>query len=366
MRFARARVHVGGELGVAVDGEALLEAELEPVAAGDPVAGPVVEILVRHHRFDPLMRSVGGGVGRRQQIRGVEDVEALVLHRPHVEVLDGDDHEDVQVVLAPEALLVPAHGAFEGVHGVAALADVVRLGVDVQRHGAARARDEGILAHSQVAGDQGEQIARLRERIVPNDGASPIAHMLAQRVPVRQKHRIAFGVGGDRRREPRQHVWPIRVVGDLAEALGLALGAVHRAGLVQALQGGVLFGLDAGADAHAAGVRHVEHGEGLAVDGVFVAAKRPSVHLDAVEDQVRAVQHQGRTGLASGKRHLALDDGFAVADVEREPRLGQRERIALVVLEAHGLGNLRHAASTATSNASPRECSEPKAGNDGC
>ncbi len=42
-----ARAHVGGEFLVAEDGQALLQAELEPVPAGDAVAGPVVEILVR-------------------------------------------------------------------------------------------------------------------------------------------------------------------------------------------------------------------------------------------------------------------------------------------------------------------------------
>ena len=43
--------------------------------------------------------------------RVVEDVEALVLHRPHVEVGHGDDVEHVEIVLAPEALLVPAHAS---------------------------------------------------------------------------------------------------------------------------------------------------------------------------------------------------------------------------------------------------------------
>jgi hypothetical protein len=43
-----ARVHVARELAVTVHGEALLERELEPVAARHAVAGPVVEVLVPH------------------------------------------------------------------------------------------------------------------------------------------------------------------------------------------------------------------------------------------------------------------------------------------------------------------------------
>ena len=90
-----ARVHVRRKLGVSVDGEALFQAELEPVAAGDPIAGPVVEVLVRNHPFNALIGGVGGGIGGCEDIGGVEDVQPFVLHRAHVEALDSDDHEDV-------------------------------------------------------------------------------------------------------------------------------------------------------------------------------------------------------------------------------------------------------------------------------
>ena len=119
MRSTDARALVGGELLVAEDREAFLEAELEPVAAGDAVAGPVVEILVRDDGLDRDEVVVGRGLGRGQHVLVVEDVEALVLHRAHVEVGHGDDHEDVEIVFAAERLLVPAHRALERVHGVA-------------------------------------------------------------------------------------------------------------------------------------------------------------------------------------------------------------------------------------------------------
>ena len=40
---------------VAVDREPLLEGELEPVAAGDAVAAPVVEVFVPHHALHTLV-----------------------------------------------------------------------------------------------------------------------------------------------------------------------------------------------------------------------------------------------------------------------------------------------------------------------
>ena len=113
MRFDRARAHVGGEFLVAENRQPFLQAELEPVAAGDAVAGPVVEIFVRDHRLDAGVVGVGRGLRRRQHVFVVEDVEALVLHRAHVEVGDGDDHEDIEIVFAAERLLVPAHRALE-------------------------------------------------------------------------------------------------------------------------------------------------------------------------------------------------------------------------------------------------------------
>ena len=64
----RLAAHVGGESLVAEDRQALLQAELEPVAAGDPVAGPVVEVLVGDDPFDPLIVGVRGGfrVGQKE------------------------------------------------------------------------------------------------------------------------------------------------------------------------------------------------------------------------------------------------------------------------------------------------------------
>ena len=50
--FDRPRAQVPGEFLVAENREPFLEGKLEPVAAGDAVAGPVVEIFVRDDGFD--------------------------------------------------------------------------------------------------------------------------------------------------------------------------------------------------------------------------------------------------------------------------------------------------------------------------
>jgi amino-acid N-acetyltransferase len=69
----RARARIGGEFLIAEDGEALFKAELEPVAAGDAVSGPVVKILMRDHPFDRGVIGVGADRPRVERV----DVELL-------------------------------------------------------------------------------------------------------------------------------------------------------------------------------------------------------------------------------------------------------------------------------------------------
>ena len=102
----RAR-QVLAELLVAKNGQALFERELKPIAAGDAVACPVVEVLVCHHAFDVGVVNIGGCGGAGQHVFGVEDVQALVFHRPHIEVGRGHNHESVQVQTQTKAGFVP-------------------------------------------------------------------------------------------------------------------------------------------------------------------------------------------------------------------------------------------------------------------
>ncbi len=54
---------VAGELLVAIHRQPLLETQLEPVAAGDPVAGPVVKVFVGDDRLDTFVVGVRRGIG---------------------------------------------------------------------------------------------------------------------------------------------------------------------------------------------------------------------------------------------------------------------------------------------------------------
>ena len=163
-----ARAEIGRKLLIAEHGQPFLEAELEPVAAGDPITGPVVEVFVTDDAKDALIVGVGGDFWLGQHIFGVEDVEALVLHRPHVEIADRHDLIQIQIVFQPEALLVPSHGGLERIHRMLALIEIVRLDVDTQPYLAPGTSDEGVFEMAEMASNQGKQITGLGKGIVPS------------------------------------------------------------------------------------------------------------------------------------------------------------------------------------------------------
>ena len=150
-------------------------------------------------RSMPTKLAVGGGLRRCQDQGVVEDVEALVLHRAHVEVRHGDDVEHAEVVLAPEALLVPAHGALERVHRPGAAALLAGLHVDAQVDLAPRRGGEVGGEGGEIAADQREQVAGLGMGVAPH-GVVALAAVRACRARRGRRWRAA---PGPRRGRPR-------------------------------------------------------------------------------------------------------------------------------------------------------------------
>ena len=109
----RSRPHVGGKFRVTKNRKAFFQAELKPVAAGDAITGPVVKVFVGNHRLDTLKRQVGLGFGTRQYAGGIKYIQPLVFHRPHVEIIHGDDHKNIQVVFPAIDFFIPVHGIFQ-------------------------------------------------------------------------------------------------------------------------------------------------------------------------------------------------------------------------------------------------------------
>ena len=293
----RCGVHVGREALLAEHREPFLQRELEPVAAGHPVAAPVVEVLVGNHRLDVAIFIVRGRVRVGQQALRIEDVESLVLHRAHVEIVGGNDVEHVKVVIAAKRLLVPAHRAFKRIHGVMAAVDGVRFGPDLQLHCAPFGGDVVAFDLVQPAGDQREEIARFRMRV---DKARPVPAALqfaaAVGIAAGQQHREARAIGAQGHAVARLHVGSVGKERDVAKTLGFALGqqetCLVRAGKVQPFQRGVRPRPQAHAGfQHAAIVRPIDlqHVAGVAVRG---GRQLHAIECDRQQLQVFAVQPQ--------------------------------------------------------------------------
>ena len=168
------RIHAGGhligrEFLVAEYRQPFLQRQLEPVAAGDAVARPVVEILVTDDRFDPLEIGIGGHERIGKHVLGVEDVQPLVFHGAHVEIRGRHDHEPVQIQLQPEAPLVPGNSFFQALQRKAGAVNLLRPGPHLQQHLAPRGQPVAGFVHRQLPGHQRKQVAGLAERILPND-----------------------------------------------------------------------------------------------------------------------------------------------------------------------------------------------------
>ncbi|GIX66006.1 uncharacterized protein BcabD6B2_54420 [Babesia caballi] len=314
--------HVAGELGLAEDSQALLESQLEPVAAGDAVASPVVEVLVADHAHDGDELGVGGGVDVGQQQRRVEDVEALVLHGAEVESASADHVELVQVVLATVGLLVPLHGLQHALVGPLELSGVLGLGGNLDQDVASAHGAEGAADGLQVR-RLGEGVNELRKVLGAVDAAVDL-------VAVGQEHGVELLVRAHAHPEAAEHVGAVQEEGDAAEPVRLALGGEEVAVLVQAgeLQVGGRVNHDLGVDlellAGGGGQKRLGDGQvAILVDAV--AGQRAALELLAVDGdlpavELVAVEHEvgGSGALLAVHQQLGLDNGRGLVEVEVE------------------------------------------------
>ena len=215
---------IGTELLIAKDGEAFLQGQLEPVPAGDAIAGPIVEILMRHHAGHGIEILIGGGFGIGQNIFRVEDVEALVLHRAGVEISHSDDVEFVQIIFAAIHTLIPVHAGLQRRHGMGTARYIARRRPDRELHAAAAGGGEFILQRAQLSGDQREQIGGLGPGIGPADVVAAAGQILrCAAIPVGQQHRERHLVRLQPHGVAGQDIGPIGEPGDGTEAFRLAL-----------------------------------------------------------------------------------------------------------------------------------------------
>ncbi len=336
--------HVHAEFLIAKHSQAFFQAQLEPVAAGDAVAGPVVKVLVADHAFDAGVVDVGGGGGAGQHELGVEDVQPLVLHGAHVEVAHRHDHEAVQIQRQLEARLVPHHAGDQRIHGVLGLVEIATPHIDLQQVIAPSTGANALLARHQIGGHQREQVARLGKGVMPHGLMAPAFQIgLLHQIAVAQQHRIDRLARAQRDSEHRHHIRPVKEIGDAAKALGLALREQPAARGVQARQLRVFVGRAGVADLEREGLV----GQTLNHQKAVLLTERHALPVGqhAQHHQVVAMQPQGlrRHGRVALDQHAAGDQRARRVQVEGQIDGLDPERRRDVVLAAdQGGGVVTH------------------------
>ena len=158
-------------------------------------------------------------------------------------------------------------------------------------------------------------------------------------VAVGQQHRVTRPIGHQGDGKLGQHIWTVRIVGDLAKAFRLALGAKVAAGLVEPFQGEVGLGMNSGAQGQGKGLGRVQQGQGSLIQPVLVLLQRPPVQGQGQQFQFHPIQHQGPV---SGTYHpqAGIHPGALLAQVETQFHLLDTIAQGGIVLAMDGLGLL--------------------------
>ena len=215
---------------------------------------------------------------------------------------------------------------------------------------------EAVLHRNQVTGNQREQIARLRMRIGPDHAVAAIADVLDHTgIPVRQHHRHARLVGGDRGGEACHHIRPIGEICDATETFSLALGEVAAVRCVEPRQLRVVLRRDTRFDLQRRGVRHVGDQQLAVPQHVPIRTEFRAIQHDPDQRHSLAIQRQRRGAVSRGwiapQRHARANLRRGLVEVERKidgidqerrrPIIGQA-RFMRRGLRRYGIGVERH------------------------
>lgn len=204
-------------------------------------------------------------------------------------------------------------------------------------------RDERVRLAVEIARHDGEEVARLGERVNPNGKMAAIRQISArEKISVAQKHRVGRLVCFDSAGELGHDVGAVEEVGDAPEALGLALSAQHSVGRVETLEQSVILGTNAHNDAHfplwgrgESGGRDCEAvlGEGVAASGNFASIDRKIDQFNVFAPvQIHALGRYTGSCISGRPDHRVGDNCCpALADnkIKVKGRHGHRHRLVI-------------------------------------
>ena len=111
-------------------------------------------------------------------------------------------------------------------------------------------------------------------------------------VAIAQQYRVALGISINTDGKHRHHIGTVQVVGNFAKAFRLTLGTEHSARFVQAFQGCIVLGFDAGSATQGKLRWHRFHDQRLGSDPVGFWCKCLAIQGDIQQLQFLPVQVQ--------------------------------------------------------------------------
>ena len=148
---------------------------------------------MRHNRLNTMKTEIRGDLRTAQHAGGIEYIQALVFHGAHVEVIHSDNIKDIQVILSTVDLFVPAHRLLQRAHGMPALINIFFLHINSQGDFTIIHCSKAIFYVFQIACDQGKQVGRLGERVMPHRTMAPLGKLLRlNKIAIAEQHRIAL------------------------------------------------------------------------------------------------------------------------------------------------------------------------------
>ena len=112
--------------------------------------------------------------------------------------------------------------------------------IKLQRHRAPRLGGKDIFDFGQTAGDHGEQVAWFRKGVFERRKmAPPIELAKVDQIAVGQQHRGFCNLAHKGCPETGHYIRPIGKIGQFAETLCFALGAIHGAREIKSFKGGI-------------------------------------------------------------------------------------------------------------------------------
>ena len=216
-----------------------------------------MEVLVGDHRLDPLKTHVRRDVGVRQHAGGVEDIQTLILHGSHIEIVHRYDVVELKVIFETIDLLVPSHRCLQRVHRMIAVADIFLLHPNVQIDRFTRACNKLIANALEIPCHHGEQVTGFGERVVPDGSVTTaLKFLFADQITVAEQNGAGLAAGLEGHCIHRENIRPVRKIRNLAKSFRLALCAVGALRAIKPLQRGVVLRADINAGAKGASIGH--------------------------------------------------------------------------------------------------------------